>query len=183
MTSHFVEKHAGFAAPSPWVERWADLVPGGTDVLDLACGNGRHGRLFLDRGHGCVFLDRNISALADLEDDPRARIVEADLEDGSPFPLAGERFGGVVVTCYLHRPILDDIIAAVAPGGALIYETFARGNEAYGHPARDAYLLEEGELLSAVAGNLTVRAYEHGFDAEPKPGIRQRICATRPRSD
>ena len=180
MGPNFVEKHAGFATPSAWVERWAELVPEGSEVLDLACGNGRHGRLFLERGHPCVFLDKNISALSDLGCNAAAEIIEADLEDGSAFPLAGRVFGGVVVTCYLHRPILQDIIAAVAPGGALIYETFAKGNEVYGHPAREAYLLEEGELLSAVAGQLTVRAYEHGYDEIPKPGIRQRLCAMRP---
>jgi len=136
--------------------------------------------LFLERGHACVFLDKNISALPDLASNARAEVIEADLEDGSAFPLAGRVFGGVVVTCYLHRPILQDIIDAVAPGGVLIYETFAKGNEVYGHPAREAYLLEDGELLSAVEGQLTVRAYEHGYDDIPKPGIRQRLCAVRP---
>lgn len=181
MTTHLTNRHAGFGAPSPWVLRWADLAPDGSDVLDLACGNGRHGRLFLERGHPVVFIDKDLSAVADLAGVPGARLIECDLETGAPFPLTGERFGAVVVTCYLHRPILPDLIDAVMPGGVLIYETFARGNEAYGHPARDAYLLEEGELLRTVEGRLTVRAYEHGFDAEPKPGIRQRICAVNPR--
>ncbi len=182
MTDHLTQRHAGFTAPSPWVERWSGLAPKGSAVLDLACGNGRHGRLFLGRGHPTVFLDKDISAVADLARSSKAEILQEDLEDGRPFPLAGRRFGAVVVTCYLHRPILSDLVDAVAPGGVLIYETFARGNEAYGHPARDAYLLEDGELLRAVDGRLTVRAYEHGYDDVPKPGIRQRICAVRPES-
>jgi SAM-dependent methyltransferase len=181
MTAHLTERHAGFKTPSAWVIRWAPLAPEGAPVLDLACGSGRHGRLFLDRGHPTVFLDRDLRAVEDLRETSGARLVEADLETGGPFPLAGERFGAVVVTCYLHRPILPDLVSAIMPGGVLIYETFARGNEAYGHPAREAYLLEEGELLRAVKGRLSVRAYEHGFDAEPKPGIRQRICAISPR--
>lgn len=176
---HLSEKHTGFRQPSPWVERWAPLVPDGASVLDLACGGGRHGRLFLDRGHPTLFLDRDVSAVADLQSDPNARILEVDLEDGGAFPLAGERFGGIVVTCYLHRPILPDLVQAVAPGGVLIYETFAKGNEAYGHPARDSFLLTEGELLDAVAGQLSIRAYEHGYEDQPKPGIRQKICATK----
>lgn len=176
---HLSEKHAGFRAASPWVERWAGLVPEGTPVLDLACGGGRHGRLFLDRGHPVTFLDRDVSAVDDLRGQAGVTLIEADLEDGSPFPLKEQQFGGLVVTCYLHRPILPDLIQAVAPGGVLIYETFAIGNEVYGHPARQSFLLEEGELLDAVAGHLTVRAYEHGYEDEPKPGIRQKICATR----
>lgn len=180
MPDHFTNKHAGFRDASPWVVRWASLCPPGAPVLDLACGGGRHGRLFLDLGHPTTLVDKNTGAVADLANRGDAMILERDLEDGSPFPLSGERFGAVIVTCYLHRPILPNIVDAVAPGGVLIYETFAKGNEAYGHPAREAYLLEEGELLAAVAPELTVRAYEHGYDEIPKPGIRQRICAIRP---
>jgi len=158
-------------------------VPAGSPVVDLACGSGRHGRLFLEQGHPTYFLDKDVRALADLRDQPGARIMECDLETGAPNPLTGNQFGGVVVTCYLHRPILADILASVAPGGVLIYETFARGNEVYGHPAREAYLLEEAELLDAVSGSFTIRAYEHGYDPDPKPGIRQRICAIRKGDD
>ncbi|MDF1750634.1 MAG: SAM-dependent methyltransferase [Alphaproteobacteria bacterium] len=179
MADHLVTKHAGFQEPSPWILRWADLIPTGTPVLDLACGGGRHGRLFLPRGHSVTFLDRDISAVSDLNVVPEAECLEVDLETGGAFPLAARTFGGVIVTCYLHRPILPDILDAITPGGVLLYETFAQGNEAYGHPAREAYLLKEGELLDAVQGEFIVRAYEHGYDAEPKPGIRQRICAIR----
>lgn len=144
-------------------------------MLDLACGSGRHGRHFLERGHPVTFLDKSVAGVADLSG--QAELIEADLETGAGWPLADRRFDVVVVTCYLHRPILADIVAAVAPEGLLIYETFARGNEAYGHPARPAYLLEAGELLEAVRGRLTVLGYEHGYDEQPKPGVRQRIAA------
>jgi hypothetical protein len=126
-----------------------------------------------------TFLDRDISAVSDLSDHAGATCLEIDLEAGAPFPLRAHSFGAVIVTCYLHRPILPDILNTVAPGGILLYETFAQGNQAYGHPAREAYLLNEGELLDAVRHRFTVRAYEHGYDAAPKPGIRQRICAIR----
>ena len=89
-------------------------------MLDLACGRGRHGRLFLDAGHPTSFLDKNISAVSDLAGTSKAEILAADLETGGTFPLAGRFFGGVIVTCYLHRPILTDIMAAVMPGGVLI---------------------------------------------------------------
>ncbi len=179
MSDHLVTKHAGFQDPSPWILRWADLAPSDMPVLDLASGGGRHGRVFLDRGFAVTFLDRDISAVSDLSDHAGATCLEIDLEVGAPFPLRAHSFGAVIVTCYLHRPILPDILNTVAPGGILLYETFAQGNQAYGHPAREAYLLNEGELLDAVRHRFTVRAYEHGYDATPKPGIRQRICAIR----
>ena len=177
--AHLADKHPGLKVPSPWIERWAPLVPEGGAVLDLACGGGRHGRLFLDRGHPTTFLDKDVSVMSDLTGVEGAEILEANLEDGSPFPLSGRSFSAVIVTCYLHRPIFADILALVAPGGVLLYETFAMGNEAYGHPARQAYLLEEGELLERVDSRFTIRGYEHGYDEQPKPGVRQRICAVR----
>jgi len=175
--------HARLGPVSPWVARFAHLVPrqgesGGT-VLDLACGAGRHARHFLTRGHAVVALDRDVSGVADLGGTCGCEILEADLEGGG-FPLAGRRFAGVVVTNYLHRPLLPALVAAVEPGGVLIYETFARGNERFGHPRNPDFLLRPGELLEAVAGRLAVVAFEEGFVAEPRAAVVQRICARKP---
>lgn len=177
MAKHWTEQHEGFRVPSAWVRRWAQAAVAGGCVLDLACGSGRHGRFFFEHGHPVTFLDRNTAGVEDLAG--QAELIEADLETEQGWPLGERRFDVIVVTCYLHRPILDDIVAAVAPGGLLIYETFARGNEAYGHPARTAYLLEAGELLEVARGRLTVLGYEHGYDEDPKPGVRQRIAARK----
>ena len=117
---------------SPWVERFAERVPDNGTVLDLACGGGRHGRLFLARGHKVTFLDRDIAAVTDLSSNVAAELIEADLEANTGWPLAGRRFDTVIVTNYLWRPILSHIVAAVAAGGLLLYETFASGNEAFG---------------------------------------------------
>ena len=108
---------------------------------------------------------------------PGLEAIEIDLEDGSPFPLAGRRFAGVVVTNYLYRPHLPALVAAVATGGVLIYETFARGNERFGRPRNPDHLAEPGELLEAVQGRLRIIAYEDLIDELPKPAARQRICA------
>ena len=66
-----------------------------------------------------------------------------------------------------------------APGGAFIYETFAAGNEQYGRPARPDFLLQPGELLETVRGQLQVRAYENTYVDLPKPAMVQRIAAVR----
>lgn len=163
--------------PSPWVRRFAALAPQGAEVLDLACGGGRHARLMLDLGFSVTAVDRDIRALGETAKHPRLAAIEADLEGGAPWPLGTRGFGAVIVTCYLHRPILPKIVGAVAPGGVLIYETFGRGNERFGKPNNPDFLLEPGELLDAVRGTLQVVAYEAGEEAVPKPGIRQRIAA------
>jgi len=166
-------------APSPWIRRFAWLVPAGGTVLDLACGAGRHARHFLGLGHPVLALDRDLAGVADLEGQPGVALLRADLADGGAFPLAGRRFAGVVVTNYLWRPLLPALVAAVAPGGCLLYETFALGNERFGRPANPDHLLRPHELLDAVAGQLRVVAYEDLVESEPRPAARQRLAARR----
>lgn len=162
-------------APSPWVLRFAALVPASGTVLDVACGAGRHARVFLERGCRVAALDRDVAAMADLADE--VEIIEADLEDGSPWPLPGRRFAAVVVTNYLHRPLFGHLIEALADGGVLICETFARGNERFGRPRNPAHLLERNELLRLVDGRLRVVAFEEGvLDGR---AVVQRLCAVR----
>lgn len=161
---------------SAWIVRFADNVPPGASVLDVACGGGRHSLLFRDRSAKVTAIDRDVSGLAGLTG---VEIIEADLETSAPWPLKSRVFDCVLVTNYLWRPVLPDILNAVAPGGMLLYETFARGNEAYGRPARPEFLLNPGELLEAVRGAFEVRAYEHGFGELPSPGVRQRLAAIR----
>ncbi len=173
--------------PSPWVLRFAGRVPDGGPVLDLACGGGRHTRLFLGRGHPVTAIDRDLTGIADLAGAPGGapglEALEANLEDGTPFPLAGRRFAGVVVTNYLYRPLFPALVAAVAPGGVLIYETYARGNENFGRPRNPDHLTRPGDLLEAVRGQLRVIAYEDLIDQAPKPAARQRICAVNEEED
>jgi SAM-dependent methyltransferase len=166
--------HAALAAPSAWIVRWSHLVAPAATVLDVACGSGRHMRWFQQRGHAATGVDRSAEALAAAA--AWGQVVPADIEAGL-WPFADQRFGAVVVTNYLWRPRLPDIVAAVAPGGVLLYETFAAGNETVGKPSRPDFLLQPGELLAACAG-LRVVAYEDGFlDAPPR--FVQRIAAVR----
>jgi SAM-dependent methyltransferase len=155
------------------------LVPAGGPVLDVASGSGRHARFFLGRGHPVTAVDRDTTGLADFQGDPGVEVVECDLEDGTPFPFPGREFAAVVVTNYLHRPILPDLVEVVAPGGALIYETYARGQERFGRPGRPEFLLKPGELLEAVRGALRVIAYEDVVLDDPGPKAVQRIAAVR----
>ena len=99
-----------------------------------------------------------------------------DLETGAPWQFGGG-FDGIVVANYLHRPLLPAIAGALAPGGLLIYETFARGNERFGRPRNPAFLLAPGELLAAFRG-LTIVAFEQGEVAVPRPAVVQRLAAT-----
>jgi len=145
-------------------------------VLDLAAGGGRHATFFSERGHKVTAVDRDVSRLPD-----RAGIekVQTDLEDGIPWPLADRTFGAAIVTNYLHRPLMPSLLAAIAPGGVLLYETFMVGNERFGKPSNPAFLLKDGELLELVHGKFSVVAYEARLISEPTMAMVQRIAARR----
>lgn len=156
--------------------QWAGLVPMDAPVLDVAAGRGRHALLFAERGHRVTAIDRDTSRLvshANIES------LQADLEDGSPWPLADRRFGAVVVTNYLHRPLMQALLDAVAPGGMLLYETFMEGNERFGKPSRPDFLLKDGELLELVRGRFSVTAYEARLVGAPHMAMVQRIAARK----
>ena len=180
------------APPSDWVVRWASLLPPAARVLDVACGHGRHVRWLAAAGHRVTAVDRDATLLAPLAD--TAAIVQADLE-ADPWPLPGQLFDAVVVTNYLWRPLIPALRDAVAPGGLLIYETFAQAHAALGRPRRAEFLLAPGELIDVLRnpagtvgqdaspyGNWRVVAFEEGRlparGASPEREV-QRIVARR----
>ena len=171
----------GDEAASAWVRRWSHLLPAGASVLDVACGRGRHTRWFHALGHSVTALDRSAEALAAIGLPPEHfEPVLADIE-GSPWPLDGRQFDAIVVTNYLWRPLFQTLLAGIAPGGVLIYETFAAGNETVGKPSRPDFLLQPGELLQLCQSLRTV-AYEDGFEtalAGTTARFVQRIAAVR----
>jgi SAM-dependent methyltransferase len=166
------------ANPSIWVRRFAGEIRADGQVLDVAAGSGRHSRYLLELGFRVSAVDRDTSALKAA---PGLEIVTADLEAGSGWPFRGRGFDGIVVTNYLHRPLFPALLAALAPGGLLIYETFQAGNAQFGRPSNPDFLLQPGELLDlAQANGLIVRGYFSGYTASPRPAQVQRLAAFLP---
>lgn len=162
-------------APSDWVRRFAPQVVAGGNVLDVACGGGRHGRLFLDTGHPVCFLDRDLSGVENLRGAANAELLQADIE-ANPWPLADRSFDAVVVTNYLWRPLFPQLLVSLKPGALLIYETFMIGNERFGKPSNPDFLLKRDELFDLCRSSCDIQAFEQGEDGS---SMRQRICAMK----
>jgi SAM-dependent methyltransferase len=175
----------GLEPPSSWVKRWAHLLPLSkkldandsadiADVLDLACGHGRHMQYLFGLGHKVLGVDRNAEALKTASQ--WGDTLLADIENAA-WPLEGRTFKAVVVTNYLWRKLFPKILNSLAEGGVLIYETFSQGNEAFGKPSRPEFLLQSGELLLRCKG-LRIVAFEEGWMPSPDRLI-QRVVAIR----
>ena len=164
----------GTEAPSPWVRQWTHLIAPGGSVLDVACGHGRHMQWLQAQGLKVVGVDRQAEAIAQVA--RWGEVILADIENG-PWPLPERQFDALVVTNYLWRPLWPRLLESLAPGGVLIYETFAMGQETIGKPSRPEFLLRPGELLT-LCQSLRIVAFEDGYQPTP-PKFVQRIVARR----
>ena len=182
MSGHIQQDH-----PSLWVSRFASLIPQQDSglTLDLACGGGRHTRLLAALGHAVLAVDRDAAALLSAQGGlirtQSFDLEQPDADSQSDWPLQPQRFCGIVVTNYLHRPLMPALFNSLSEGGILIYETFAQGNGQFGKPSNPDFLLAPGELLgfAAQAPGFRVLAYEDGYLSSPKPAMVQRICVRR----
>ncbi len=169
---------SGTLPPSPWIVRHLPRASAGETLLDLAAGRGRHARLALTLGYSVTAVDIDTEPLADLVREAGVSVLQADLE-GADWPLPGRTFDRVVVTNYLWRPLFPALIRSVAPGGLLLYETFALGNEVLGRPRNPDFLLRRNELIEQVRPGLDVVAFEDVSETGPPAAVRQRIVARR----
>ena len=184
-TPEYQNRHLKMNDPEQWIVRYAPLIAHNGHVLDLACGGGRHTRLLLDQGYKVTAIDRDTDAISErIGNLDNLTIIEADLETGDdPWGviLSDQQFDGIVVVNYLYRPLFSHLAEALKPGGVLLYETFAMGNEEYSRPRNPDHLLKTGELLNwASSQGLQVVAYEHGLvNVFKSLGVKQRIAVVK----
>jgi len=165
-------------SPSSWIVKFAPLIKSQGLVLDLACGSGRHAKWLAQQGYQVDALDRDPIATSSMQGIDGIRIQLTDLETTEP-PSFEHSYDGIIVSRYLHRPLLTSLATILKPGGILIYETFMRGNERYGKPSNPDFLLMPDELLNTYSPLLNVISFEQGEVVEPKPAMLQRICAQK----
>lgn len=169
----------GETGPSPWLVGNVDLLPRAGDVLDVACGRGRHALLLASAGWNVRAVDRNPELIAQLSQDARALeapiVAETmDLESGTA-DLGQEAFDLILVVHYLHRPLFPALARALRPGGLLLYETFTVDQALRGKPTNPDFLLRPGELEQLVAP----LAVERSFAGESEGRMVAAIAARK----
>jgi tellurite methyltransferase len=140
-------------------------------VLDLACGQGRHGLAAASLGAQVVAIDRDPLKLASLRqqaDEAGFSIDVRELDLDGEWPKLGT-FDAVLVFNYLDRASMPRILRLVAPGGLLMMETFLEAQRRAGWgPTSESHLLQPGELarlvtpLTVVHGREAVEVVDSG---------------------
>jgi len=163
-------------------------------VLDLSCGGGRNGLYLVNNNISVTFADVNTEVLeqvqqslscANFEKKSLAQYWHVDFEQAGATPLQGKYFAGVMVFRYLHRPLFEQIKAAIKPGGLIIYETFTEQQAQFGRPKNPDFLLKTNELLERFSGWQILHSFEgavnNSVGGETKQAIAQ-IVAIKPSS-
>lgn len=122
-------------------------------VLDIACGAGRHAIAAAEVGADVVAIDRD----AERMEVGRAVAAERGLSitwkcaDLGTLPIPESAFDIVMGFNYLDRKRMRDFTGAVKRGGHFIYETFLTEQGSFGWgPTSDEHLLQHGELAVLV---------------------------------
>ena len=164
--------------PSKWIKEKLDACSAPMQyAIDIAAGYGRHSFLLLNYAAEVKAVDRD-QALSDYYSGTSVDFDCLDLEE-KVWPLDGEKFDVVVVSNYLYRPHLGNLIDLVRPTGYIIYETFGVGNEAFGRPSNPMFLMSENELIDYVSEDFIVLDEFFGKEQNPAPAIRARLFAQR----
>lgn len=168
---------------SDWVRRQFIHFPKSQlPVLDLACGGGRHSLFLQQQGYAVLALDRDSSSFPHLQQ-AGVNTLAYDLEQaGLGLPFEDASLAGILVCNYLHRPLLPELARCLQVGGVLMYDTYMQGQQAYGRPRRDEFLLNSNELLDfARQAQFEVLAFEQGKQNGACGGtsVRQALCAMK----
>lgn len=168
---------------SPFLEEWLGQVPGapaGSRALDVGCGAGRNALRLAEAGYRVDAMDISKHALARGADSARARgltvdWIEADMDE--TVPEAGA-YAFISVVRFMNRAMPGRLVAALAPGGWLLFEHHLVTSRSVDGPRGDGFRLSPQELLRSFAA-LRVIHYSEGIAEDPdgRPMALARLVA------
>ena len=142
--------------PSSWLPLHEELLLSLSKgkALDIACGSGKNACYLAALNFEVDAVDVSDVAMdwlqekvqaADLSVFPQVRNLEMDMLPPTSYEV-------ILNFYYLQRSLFPSIIAGLAPGGLLFFETFSRDHiEVLGKRMNPAFVLERGELLKAFS--------------------------------
>ncbi len=147
----------------PWLDRYAQLLSPGSQVLELGCGTGRTTAYLRRAGHAVVAADISDVALRMLSSRlPGVETRELDMTQGLPWNAG--HFEAVVADLCLHyfdakttRYVLGEIARVLRPDGVFLARVNSTEDTAHG--ARRGTVVEPG--LYCLDGH-----YKRFFDRE-----------------
>ena len=153
--------------PSPVLRSYVDATTDGR-ALDVACGTGRNAVFLAEQGYDVDALDRSAEGLRITRTNAAERGVEDRVElvqaDARQFEYPAPRYEVVTISFFRTLDRLNDVKAALAPGGLLFYQHHLRADPpAEVGPDTDRYRFGSNELLRACL-DLTVLYYEESSD-------------------
>ena len=180
---------------SPLIEKYLTtlqrlVVDKKSSVLDLACGSGRNGLYLVENDIPMTFADVNGEALEQIksslkdENGHKQKLAQywqvdfeqVNFEQVNKAPLQDKSFAAVMVFRYLHRPLFDQIKAAIKPGGMIIYETFTEQQAQFGRPKNPDFLLKPSELFTLFYDWKILHSFEGIVNTSSNGDIKQAIA-------
>jgi SAM-dependent methyltransferase len=146
--------------PIPELKRRIGTLPTGR-ALDVATGTGRNARFLAGAGYDVDAVDVSDEALdraaatADREG-VDVNWIRADVDD---FEFERDAYAVITVSFFAALERIPDIVAALAPGGVLVYEHHLRSSDEIEIGPSDRYRYPSNHLLHACL-DLTILHYE-----------------------
>lgn len=150
------------------------LLPGDGRALDLACGLGGNALLLAEQGldvDAWDVADVPVAALQAMASKRRLP-VKAQVRDVEVHPPGPAAFDVIVVSYFLDRDIIPDLIQALKPGGLIYYQTFTRQRVSDRGPQREEFRLDDQELLHLFSGLQVLFYREEGCVGDVQKGFR-----------
>ena len=166
--------------PSPMLRAYADPAEGGR-ALDIATGTGRNAVFLAEQGYDVDAVDQSAEGLRITRERAEERGVADRLSltqtDAREYDYPREEYDLVTISFFRTLDRLNDIKAALNPGGLLFYQHHLRSPEATVGPSDDRYRFRANELLHACL-DLTVLGYEAATEREAADREEPRVSAT-----
>ncbi|MDO8615860.1 MAG: class I SAM-dependent methyltransferase, partial [Dehalococcoidia bacterium] len=145
------EEAAPERGPADFLVEHRHLLPAVGRGLDVAMGSGRNAIYLASLGYEVTGID--VSGVAvercRAEAERRGLRVEAIQADLESYQLPRETYDVVIDFYYLQRELAPALVAALRPGGVLVFESFTTEQRRFGWgPVQDDFLLRPGELRS-----------------------------------